>query len=54
MDNGSVLVALAAHQQPTHDWKYNWNAALVVLAGGMLAGVATWVIIKRRSGARRA
>jgi hypothetical protein len=53
-DNGSFLVALTAQQQPSHDWKYNWSAALVVLAGGVLAGVATWVIIKRPRGARRA
>jgi hypothetical protein len=53
-DNGSFLVALAAQQQPSHGWKYTWSVALVVLAGGVLAGVATWVIIKRRSGTRRA
>ena len=53
-DNGSFLVALAAQQQPAHDWKYNWNAALVVLAGGVLTGMATWTIIKRQRGARPA
>lgn len=45
IDNGSFLVALAAHQQPTHSWR-PW-----VLGGGVLvivAGLIGWLVIRRK------
>jgi hypothetical protein len=52
-DNGSVLVALAAHEQPTDNTWWLWP-----LGGGVLVialGLVAWVVIRRnRSGARRA
>jgi hypothetical protein len=44
-DDGGVLVALAAHEQPTHAW---WPWAL---GGGVLAiatGLFAWVVIRRK------
>jgi hypothetical protein len=42
-DNGGVLVALAAHQQPTHNWT-SW-----VLGGPLViaVGVIAWLVIRR-------
>jgi hypothetical protein len=45
-DNGSFLVALAAHQQPTDNTWWLWP-----LAGGVFviaAGLIAWVVIRRR------
>jgi hypothetical protein len=49
-DDGKSLVdlAVASHSQPTHTW-WPW-----LLGGAVLAGVASWVIIKRRRGATAA
>jgi hypothetical protein len=43
-DNGGVLVALAAHQQPTHNWTSWALGGLLVIAVGVIAGL----IIRRR------
>jgi hypothetical protein len=49
-DNGGSIVNTALQSAPAkHDWILY---VLLVLAGVVLAGVATWVIIKRRRGAR--
>jgi hypothetical protein len=51
-DNGGSIVNTALQSAPAkHDWVVY---ALLVLAGGVLAGVASWVIIKRRRGATAA
>jgi hypothetical protein len=51
-DNGGSIVNTALQSAPAkHDWAVY---ALLVLAGGVLAGVATWVITKRRRGAMAA
>jgi hypothetical protein len=51
-DNGGSIVNTALQAAPA---KHNWVLyALLVLAGVVLAGVATWVIIKRRTGATAA
>ena len=46
-DNGSILVRLAAHEQPTDNSWWLW-----LLGGGVLvviaAGVGTWVLIRRK------
>ena len=45
-DNGSFLVALSAHEQPTHNTWWLWP-----FGGGLLAvavGLVTWVVIRRR------
>jgi hypothetical protein len=51
-DNGGAIVNTALQSAPA---KHNWvlYAALWVLAGVVLAGVATWAIIKRRRGAQQ-
>lgn len=48
IDNGSFLVALAAHQQPTHNWKpWALGGGVLVIAAGLVAWLAT-----RRKGAQ--
>jgi hypothetical protein len=46
-DNGSILVRLVAHEQPTDDTWWLW-----LLGGGLLVviavGVVTWVVIRRK------
>jgi hypothetical protein len=44
-DNGSVLVALAAHQQPTHTW-WPWLLGGAVLM--IAVGVVAWVVIRSK------
>jgi hypothetical protein len=47
-DDGGVLVALAAHEQPTHSW---WPWAL---GGGVLViamGLVAWLLIRRKPNA---
>jgi hypothetical protein len=48
-DNGSMLVALAAHQQPTQStwWLWPLGAAVLVIAAGLLA----WMLIRRKRNA---
>jgi hypothetical protein len=45
-DNGSYLVALAAHQRPTDNtwWLWPLGAGVLVIA----AGLVTWVVIRRK------
>ena len=45
-DNGSFLVALAAHQQPTHPW-WPWALGAAVL-GVAAIGLLAWVVIRRK------
>lgn len=44
IDNGSFLVALAAHQQPTHNWTPWAIGGVWVLAAGLVA----WLLIRRK------
>jgi hypothetical protein len=44
MDNGGVLVALAAHQQPTHNWTSWALGGLLAIAAGLIA----WLVINRK------
>jgi hypothetical protein len=48
IDNGSFLVALAAHQQPAHPW---WPWALGAAALVVAIILVTWVVIRRRRSA---
>jgi hypothetical protein len=54
LPSGATSLVATPSEATTTPMPNAGDAALVVLAGGVLAGVATWVIIKRRSGARRA
>ena len=54
LPSGATSLVATLSEATTTPMPNAGDAALVVLAGGVLAGVATWVIIKRRSGARRA
>jgi hypothetical protein len=47
-DNGSFLVALAAHEQPTHPW-WPWALGATVLVFAI--SLVTWVVIRRRRSA---
>ena len=48
IDNGSFLVALSAHPQPTHNWKpWALGGGVLVIAAGLVAWMAT-----RRKGAQ--
>jgi hypothetical protein len=45
IDNGSFLVALVAHQQPTHSWR-PWVLGGAVLV--IVAGLIGWLVIRRK------
>ena len=48
-DNGSFLVALAAHEQPTDNswWPWALGGGVLVIAAGLMA----WVVIRRKRSA---
>jgi hypothetical protein len=45
-DNGSFLVALTAHEQPTDNTSWLWPLGGVVLV--IAAGLITWIVIRRK------
>jgi hypothetical protein len=49
IDNGSLLVALAAHDQPSHSWLSGTVGGMVLgVASALVAGLVGWLFIRRR------